>query len=137
FFFFGPLLFFQQKSDIQRSTVGKTFTKAFEPIHLGLADFVGMEIKDAFAVVAFDGEHLGEDGLKPQVFPLGLRNLGLQEFLIGIRLQLDEVGWSDDFFNFAEVNSFSGSRWHLDLFVVAWGKAGFLLKNKILGLELA
>jgi len=66
-----------------------------------------MEIEDAFAVVALDGEHLGEDGLQPQVFPLGLRNLGLQKFPIGIGLQLDEVGWSDDFFDFAEVDSFS------------------------------
>src|SRR5436189_4392853 len=114
--FFHSLLFMQMESDIERSAIGEAFAEAFKPVYFRLADFIRVKIEFAFAVVALDREHLGEDGLETQVFPLGLRNLGLQEFLVGIGLQLDEIGWSDDFFDFAEVDSFSGSRWHLDLF---------------------
>ena len=40
------------------------------------------------------------------VMALGLRQIGLEEFLIGIDLDLDHIGWRDDLFNFSEVDSF-------------------------------
>ena len=84
-----------------------------------------MEIKHAFAIVAFDGKHFGKDSLETKIAPLAGWNLGLQEFLIRVGLQLDEIRRSNDLFDFSEVNSFSGSRWHLDLF--SWtGEIRFL-----------
>ena len=68
-----------------------------------------MEVEDAFFIIAGDRKDFGKNGLKPEVLALGIWDLGLQEFPVGIRLQLDEVGRGDDLFNLAEVNSFSGS----------------------------
>ena len=110
------LLLLEQEGDVQRRAVGQAFAQAFQPVHLGLADLVGVEIEHALPVVALDGEDLGENGLQPEVLPLGRRHLRLQELLVGIGLQFDQVRRSDDFFDFAEINSFSCSRWHLDLY---------------------
>jgi hypothetical protein len=48
---------------------------------------------------------------------LGGRDVGLQKFRIGIRLQLDHVRWRNDFLDLAEINTFCGSRWHFILSV--------------------
>ncbi len=114
-FFFGALFLLEEESDIERRAVGQAFAQTFEPIHFRLADFVGMEIEHAFAVVTFDREDLGENGLEPEILAAGLGHLRLEEFPVRIGLQLDQVGRGNDLFDFAEVNSFNGSRWHLDL----------------------
>src|SRR5436190_13944585 len=80
FFFLRALLFFEQERDVQRSAVSQAFAQALEPIQLRLADFVGMEIKHAFPVVALNGKDLGEYRLQPKVLALGLSNLRLQKF---------------------------------------------------------
>jgi len=41
------------------------------------------------------------------------RRVRLQELLVGIGLQFDHVRRHDNLFDFAEIDSFSGSRWHL------------------------
>jgi hypothetical protein len=52
------------------------------------------------------------------VFPaLFGRRVRLQEFLVGIGLQFDHVRRHDNLFDFAEIDSFSDSRWHLDFLV--------------------
>ena len=67
------LLVLEQERDVERRAVGQAFAQAFQPVQLRLADFVGMEIQHALAVVAFDGKDLGEHGLQAQVLALGLR----------------------------------------------------------------
>ena len=89
--------------------------QAFEPLDFWLADFIRVKIQHAFPIVTFDGKDLGEDGLQAEVLAFGLGHLGLQKLLIGVGLQLDQVWGGNDLFNLAEVNSFSGSQWHLDL----------------------
>ncbi len=123
FLLFSPLLFFEQERDVEGSAVSQSLAQAFEPIHLRLADFVGVEVQDAFAIVALDGKHLGEHGLQSQVFPFGRRYFGLQKFPIRIGLQFDEVRRGDDFFDLAEVDSFDCARWHLDLYSLAGNSA--------------
>ena len=123
FFFLGALFLFEEESHVKRSAVGQAFAQALEPIEFRLADFIGMEIEDAFAVITFDRENLREHGLESQIFALGRRLIGLQKFLIGMGLQLDEIGRRNDFFNFAEVNTFSGSRWHFDLYLLTGSTA--------------
>ena len=66
----------------------------------------------AFTASYAFGKNLGENSLEPQVFSLGLRNFRLEEFPIRIGLQLDEIGRGNNFFNFAEVDTFSDFRWH-------------------------
>ena len=79
--------------------------------HLGLANFVGIVIELAFAVVAFDREDLAEDRFEAGVFlALFGRYVGLEEFRVGIGLQFDHVRRRDDLFDLAEVDSFCGSR---------------------------
>jgi hypothetical protein len=47
----------------------------------------------------------------------------LQELNVGVRLQFDHVRRNDDFLDFTEIDTFSGSRWHfifrLSLFIPA------------------
>ena len=114
-FFLGALAFFlEQERDVKRRAVGQAFAQAFEPVHLRLADFVGIVIELAFAVVALDGKHFPENRFQAGVLVwrfLGV-GVGLQKFRVGIRLQFNHVRRRDDFFDLAEVDSFSGSRWH-------------------------
>jgi len=97
--------------DLLRKNIVSTVktAKAFEPIHFRFPDLVGMEVEHALFIVARNGKDFGKNSLKPQVLALGIRDLSLQEFPIGIGLQFDEVRRGDDLFNLAEVNSFSGS----------------------------
>jgi len=74
-------------------------------------------IENNFPIVTLDRENLREDRLQPKVLALTGRDLSLQEFLIGIDLHLDHVGWSDDLFDFTEVNSLS-SGWHFFLSLI-------------------
>jgi hypothetical protein len=52
------------------------------------------------------------------VFPALIgRRVRLQELLVGIGLQFDHVRRHDNLFDFAEIDSFSDSRWHLGFLV--------------------
>ncbi len=72
-FLLGALFLLEQESDVQRRAVGDAFAQAFQPVVLRLADFVAVKIQDALAIVAFDGENLGEDRLQAGVLALGWR----------------------------------------------------------------
>src|ERR1051326_252246 len=61
---FCSLFLFEHESDIKRGAISQAFAKTLEPIELWFADFIGMEIENAFAIIAFDGEHLGKDSLQ-------------------------------------------------------------------------
>ena len=108
-FLFSPFFFLQQEGDIQGRAISQAFAEAFQPVELGLADFIGVEIENTLAVIAFDGEHLGKDGLESQIFPPGGRLVRLQKFSVRIGLQFDQIWRDDDFFDSTEVNSFSGA----------------------------
>ena len=84
-----------------------------EPVVFRLADVVAVKIKLDLAVVALNREHLLEHRLEADVLAPGGRDIDLQELGIGVGLQFDEIRRSDDLFDFTEVDSFSGSRWHL------------------------
>ena len=91
-FLFGALLFLEQEGHVERRAVGQAFAQALQPVHLGLADFVGMEIEHAFPIVALDGEDFGKDGLQPEVLALlGAGVSGLQKLPVGIGLQFDQI----------------------------------------------
>ena len=107
FFFLGALLLLEQEGDVQRRAVGDAFAQALQPVVLRLADFVAVKIQDALAIVTFDGKNLGEDRLQARVLALGWRGVGLQEFPVGIGLQLDQVRRGDDLFDFSEMDAFS------------------------------
>ena len=111
-FFLGVLLFLQEKSDIERRSVGYSFAQAFQPILLRLANIVAVIIQHALAVVALNGKHFAEDRLQTDVLAPAGRHIQLQKLLVRSRLQLNQIGRSDDFFDFAEINSFVCSRWH-------------------------
>ena len=71
---------------------------------------------------------MGNTSLKTASRPVCLSRfsagVGLQKFLVGIGLQFDHVRRRDDLFDLAEVDSFSGSRWHFDFLVMAGNSAG-------------
>ena len=69
-----------------------------------------MKVEHTFAVVTLDWKHFREHRLQPEVFPLGGGDLRLQKVNVGIGLQFDQVGRSDDLFDLAEVYPFSNSR---------------------------
>ena len=73
-----------------------------------------------FAIVTFDGENFGENRLQAQVLALGGGDVGLEKLPIRIGLQFDQVRRRDDLFDLTEVYSFSGSRWHFDLYHCCW-----------------
>src|SRR5262245_28360396 len=112
FFLLHALFLVQPESDIKRRSEGQPFAQAFQPIELGLANLVGPEIELAFAIVAFDRKDLAEDGLQSDILALtlGLRGVGLKKLLIRLCLQFDQVRRGNNFFNLAEINSFSDSR---------------------------
>src|SRR4030095_8988221 len=111
-FFLCPLLLLEQEGHVKRRAVGDAFAQALEPIHLGFADVVAVKVEHNLAVVALDWEDLLENRLQADVLALSGRDVELQEFGVGGRLQLDEVRRRDDFFDLPKVDSFSGSRWH-------------------------
>ena len=113
FFFLDALFFLQLEGDVQGGAIGRAFTEAFEPVHLRFADFVGGIVEFNLLVIAPDRKHFPENRFQSNVFlTLRGRNFGLQKFRVGIRLQLDHVRRRDDFLDFAEINTFCGSRWH-------------------------
>src|SRR5690606_34769331 len=79
---------------------------------LRLADLVAVELEDDLAVVAFNGENLGENGLQPGVLAPGGGRVAREEFLVGIDLQFDQVGWGDNLADLSEVNPFRRAVWH-------------------------
>src|SRR5260221_4983498 len=116
-FFLAALAFFlEEERDIQRRAIGQAFAQTFEPVELRRTDLVGVVVEHAFAVVAFDGKDFAENGFETDMLAAFLGgNLGLQELRVGVRLQLDHVRGHYDLFDLAEVDTFCGSRWHLDV----------------------
>src|SRR5262249_49153650 len=79
-------------------------------------DFVRDVVEFDLLVIALDGEDFTENRLEADMLlALGGADVGLEEFRVGIRLQLDHVRWRDDFLDLAEVDTFCGSRWHFML----------------------
>ena len=106
FFLFRPLFLLEQKGDMQRRAVGDALAQAFQPVVFWLADFVAVKIQDAFAIVTFDGKNLGEDRLQSDVLALGRRRVGLEEFPVGIGLQLDQIGRGNDLLDLSKMDAF-------------------------------
>ena len=106
-FFLGVLFLLEQEGDVERRAEGHAFAQAFQPVELGLADLVAVKIEDAFAIVAFDGENLGEDRLQALFLRLDGGGVRLEKIPVGIGLQLDQVGRGDDLFDLSEMDAFS------------------------------
>ena len=120
---FGLLL--EQEGDVERRAVGQAFAQAFQPVELGRANLVGIIVQHALAIVALDGKHFAEDGFQAGMFEAFFgRRIGLQELPVGVGLQLDHVRRHDNLFDFAEVDTFCGSQWHLGFLVGHGNSAG-------------
>src|ERR1700677_4581136 len=115
---------------MERRPEGYPLAQTFQPVMLGLADFIAVKIKHALAIIAFDGEYLGKDRLQTHVLPLGWRGVGLQEFPIGIGLQFDKIGRGYDLFDLSEVDTFCCFRWHDYLWVKSGLSQGSCFKRQ-------
>ena len=92
---------------MEGSAVGDAFAQAFQPVMLGLANFVAVKAKDALAIITFDGKDLGENGLQSRVFAPRRGDVGLQKIPVGIGLQLDQIGRCNYLLNFSKMDAFS------------------------------
>src|SRR5437660_701132 len=97
---------------MERSAKGHAFPEGFQPIEFRFADVVAVEIELVLAIVTFDGENFCKHRLQTGVFAFRRWRIELEEFTIGIRLQLNQIGWREHLFDFPEVDSFSNFRWH-------------------------
>src|ERR1051326_4975939 len=116
-FLFGSLFFLEQEGDIERGAISDAFAESLEPVILWLADFIAVIIKHTLAIITFDGEDLLENRLQTHVLAAGRGQPELEEFRVGIGLKLDEIRRSNNLFDLAEVDSFSGARWHFFYFL--------------------
>ncbi len=105
FFLGGPLVFVTE-GHIQRRAEGLAFTLALDGRHFGLAQVVADEIEAGFLLKTENGEKFLEDRLQTQRFYAWRVHILLEEFVIGIDLELNEVWGLDGFLKFAEVNAF-------------------------------
>ena len=53
-----------------------------------------------------DRKKFAEDGLQADIPALAYRNILLKELVVGIDLELDEVGWLDGLLQFTELDAF-------------------------------
>jgi hypothetical protein len=53
-----------------------------------------------------DGEKLTEDSLQADIPAFADRNILLKKLVVGIDLELDEVGWLDGLLQFTELDAF-------------------------------
>jgi len=85
----------EAEGDPEGRRVGEAAPAALDQVVLRTAEIVAHVFEGTGLVVALDREDLPEDLLKPLEFPPGGEHVGLQELLIGLRLDLDEVGHRD------------------------------------------
>ena len=105
FFFLGPLFVLEAEGHVQRRAEGLAFALGLERAELGRANVIARVLEDHLLVVTRDGEDFAKDGLQTGILALGWRDALLQKFLVGIDLQLDEVGRFRGFLEFAEVET--------------------------------
>src|ERR1051325_7550248 len=97
---------------MERRAESDAFAQALEPVILRLADVVAVVIENALAIIAFDGKNFLKDGLQADIFPAGRSHIELEKLRVGVGLEFNEIGPSDNLFDFSEVDSFCCSRWH-------------------------
>ena len=91
---------------IKRGAEGLAFALGLESGHFRLAEFVADKIEGGFVLKTMDREKLAEDGLQADIPAFAYRNILLKELVVGIDLELDEVGWLDGLLQFTELDAF-------------------------------
>ena len=105
FFFFRALLVLEAEGHMERRAEGFAFALRFERAELGRTNVIADILEHHFFVITRNGEHFAKNGFEAGVLALGRRGALLQEFLVGIDLQLDEVGRFRGFLEFSEVET--------------------------------
>ena len=95
--FLDVLVLAEAEGDVKRRGEGLALALAFQRAELRLADFVVAELELDLLVVALDRENFGEHGLQALVLALVGGDFLLEKILVGIELDLDQVGRLDGF----------------------------------------
>ncbi len=90
---------------LDRRRVGHAALAALVDVVLGALERVPHEHELARAVEIADREHATEHSLEADVLALIERNIRLQEFLVGLLLDIDKIGNLDDLLDFPEALS--------------------------------
>ena len=104
--FLRAFFFSQLESDVQRRAVGLPFALRFQCGQFRLANVIMTKIEHRFLVIAFDWEDLLENSLEALIFPLGVRDILLQEVDVRISLNLNQIRGFDTFLDASKVNAF-------------------------------
>jgi hypothetical protein len=97
----------QLDGDLDRRRVGHAALAALVDVVLGPLERVPHEDELARPVEVPDWEHAAENALKADVHPLVRRNVGLQELLVGLLLDVDQVRDLNDLFDLPEAVSYA------------------------------
>ena len=90
---------------VQRGTVRLTCADGRVVRHLRRRNFVGNVLQTNVVVVTLNREILNKDGLETHFESLVGFGEALEEFLVGLRLNLDQVGRFNDLLDLTETNS--------------------------------
>ena len=89
--------------DLDRRGVRHAALAALFDVVLRLLEVVAYEDELTRPVEVFDGKDAPEHRLEPDLCPLALRDIGLEELVVRRFLNVDEVGYLDDFPNTPEM----------------------------------
>ena len=103
----GAGLVLQLERHIKCRAEALAVAQRVERSDLRIFDVVGHEIEFDRLVVTFDRENLAENRLESGICSLAGEHFLLKEFIVGPTLNLNEVRWLDDFFEFPEIETFS------------------------------
>src|SRR5690606_4845582 len=104
-FVLDVVFFAQAELYVKRYRKGDALADTLDLGRLGVAYSVGNELEHQAPVVALDREYLAKHCLQTIIFALRDRSVLLQEVEIGIDLNLDQVGRSDDVREFSEIDA--------------------------------
>ena len=105
------LFLLEVEGHVERRGVSLALAHALADAHLRLRQLVAREVQRDLLVVARDREHLAEHRLQSGLLALRGRDALLQEFLVGIGLQLDEIWRLCAFLDGSEVDAFRHDVW--------------------------
>ncbi len=92
----------QLKAHFQRRLIGQVALHAFFDVEFRRLELIGDIVEHRALGEVLDREHRLEDTVEPFLRPLGVRQVHLQELLVGVALNLDQVRHFNGFRNLAE-----------------------------------
>ena len=103
--FLSAVALAQAKSDVEGYGICRAFPYALNLAHLRPHQFVGDVFELVLAVVALYGEYLAENRVQTLHFPLGRRNVLLQEIGVRLDLVLNEIRKGQYFLQLSKIFS--------------------------------